>query len=153
PNLTRIALPEHLRIDMKTALQIESKQRSLTMSLLSLIAFSVSAFEFSSWELRAEETPVPSATPAAQTTPSPVVPFSVHAVGVWEGREKRHVTPKTRAARGDTIWLDIINFEDWVNSLEKKPDDHEIKDLVLYLDHFPLLGVSPIYWYKWPPQY
>ena len=138
---------------MKTVSQIESKQRSLTLSLLFLVAFSASAFEFSSGVLRAEATPVPSATPAAQITPSPSVPFSVHAVGVWKGREKRHVTPETHAGRGDTIWLDIINFEDWVNSLEKKPDDHEIKDLVLYLDHFPLLGVSPIYWYKWPPQY
>ena len=51
--------------------------------------------------------------------------------------------------RGDQIWVDIINFKDWVNSLEKKPDNHEIKDLILYLDHFPLQGVSPIYSYDW----
>jgi hypothetical protein len=135
------------------------KQRSLSLSLQFLVAFITFALPFSSGMLPAEETPVPSTTPAAQgavgisPTPSPTVPFSVHAVGVWRGREKRHVTPETHAGRGDTIWLDIINFGDWVNSLDKKPDDHEIKDLVLYLDHFPLLGVSPIYWYKWPPQY
>ena len=144
---------------MKTAAQIESKQRYLTRSLLFLVAFSAPVFEFSSGMLRAEETPLPPATHAEQETvgisptPSLTVPFSVHAVGVWKGHEKRHVSPETHAGRGDTIWLDIINFEDWVNSLDKKPDDHEIKDLVLYLDHFPLLGVSPIYWYKWPPQY
>ncbi len=51
---------------MKTVSQIESKQRSLTLSLLFLVAFSASAFEFSSGVLRAEATPVPSATPAAQ---------------------------------------------------------------------------------------
>ncbi|HEU0209619.1 MAG TPA: hypothetical protein VFQ78_11655 [Candidatus Udaeobacter sp.] len=144
---------------MKTTSQIESKRRYLTRSLLLLVTFSATAFEFSPGLLRAEETPVPSAVPAVQgavgisPTPSAAIPFSVHAVGVWQGREKRHVTPKTRAGRGDTIWLDIINFEDWVNSLQKKPDDHEIRDLVLYLDHFPLLGVSPIYWYNWPAQY
>ena len=54
--------------------------------------------------------------------------------------------------RGDQIWVDIINLKDWVNSLEKKPDNHEIKDLILYLDHFPLQGVSPIYSYDWIPN-
>jgi hypothetical protein len=150
-----------MRRDMKTASQIESKQRSLTLFLPFLVAFSALAFEFSSGVLRAEETPVPSATPAAQgavgisLTPTPTIPPSVHAVGVhnWKRLEQRHVYPETHAQRGDTIWLDIINFEDWVNSLEKKPDDHEIKDLVLYLDHFPLLGVSRVYSYKWNPQY
>jgi hypothetical protein len=51
---------------MKTASQIESKQRSLILSLPFLVAFSALALEFSSGVLRAEETPVPSATPAAQ---------------------------------------------------------------------------------------
>jgi hypothetical protein len=53
------------------------------------------------------------------------------------------------AKRGDEIWVDIINFKDWVNSLgEKKPQNHGIKDLILYLDHFPLAGVFPIYWHE-----
>jgi hypothetical protein len=38
--------------------------------------------------------------------------------------------------------MDIFNFKDWVNSLgEKKAKDHEVKDLVLYLDHIP----PPVY--------
>jgi hypothetical protein len=150
-----------MRRDVKTASQIESKQRFLTLFLPFLVAFSALAFEFSFGVLRAEETPVPSATPAAQgavgilPTATPTIPPSVHAVGVhnWKRLEQRHVYPETHAQRGGTIWLDIINFEDWVNSLEKKPGDHEIKDLVLYLDHFPLLGVSRVYSFKWDPKY
>ena len=47
--------------------------------------------------------------------------------------------------------MDIQNFKTWVDSLgEKRPQNHEIKDLILYLDHFPLLGVSPTYWYEQP---
>src|SRR6266566_7413790 len=139
----------------RTARELQAETAPLAL----LVAFLTLTFQFSSGTLQAEETPVPSATPSAQgavgvsPTPSPTIPFSVHAVGVWRGREKRNVTPETHAGRGDTIWLDIINFGDWVSSLDKKPDDHDIKDLVLYLDHFPLLGVSPVYWYKWPPQY
>ena len=67
-------------------------------------------------------------------------------VGVhnWEGgaTAKGNVV---YAQRGDKIWVDIINFKDWVNSLEKKPDHHEWKDLILYLNHIPLLGVAPFY--------
>ena len=126
-----------------------------------------------------EETPVSSATPAAAAahvsstqkevysetpaakagvgispTPLPTVPPSVRAVGVhnWKGIEQRHVY-ETYARRGDTIWVDIINFDDWVNSLEKKPANHDIQDLILYIDHFPMLGVSRVYSYKWDPQW
>jgi hypothetical protein len=36
-----------------------------------------------------------------------------------------------------------------VDSLgEKRPQNYDVKDLILYLDHFPLLGVSPSYWYE-----
>ena len=57
------------------------------------------------------------------------------------------------AQRGDQIWVDIINFDDWVNSLEKKPDNHEWKDLILYLNHVPLLGVAPFYSHEHPQTY
>lgn len=145
--------------DMKTASQIESKQRSLTLSLSFLVAFSALAFEFSSGVLRAEETPVPSATPAAQgtagisPTPSPTLPPSVHAVGVheWRGDKRGNIFPKgTYAERGDDIWVDVVNFKDWVNSLgDKKPAKCDPKDLILYLDHVKLEGVSPFSWYDW----
>src|SRR4029453_9133539 len=101
-----------MRRDMKIASQIESKQRSLTLFLLFLVAFSALAFGFSSGVLRAEETPVPPATPATQgavgisPTATPTIPPSVHAVGVhnWKRLEQRNVYPKTPAQPGDTIW-------------------------------------------------
>ncbi len=50
---------------------------------------------------------------------------------------------------GDEIWVDVHNFQGWLDSLgEKLPKNHEVKDLILYLDHFPLLGVSPSYWHE-----
>jgi hypothetical protein len=76
---------------------------------------------------------------------------SVRAVGVhnWKG-EQRNINV-IYAQRGDEIWVDVRNFNGWVDSLgEKKPQNHEIKDLILYLDHFPLLGVSPVYWHEHP---
>jgi hypothetical protein len=110
--------------------------------------------------LRAEETPVPAATAAPLTATPPSVPSttpaatgpaefpSVRAVGVQKKEDQDRTAKVVYAQRGDTIFVDIINFKDWVNSLgEKKPKDHEVKDLILYLDHFPLKGVSPIYWY------
>jgi hypothetical protein len=114
--------------------------------------------------MRAEETPVPSAMPAPTSalptsTPSaapsataaatgPGVQPSVRAVGVHRKEEEDREAKIVYAQRGDVIWVDIFNFKDWVNSLgEKKPKDHEVKDLILYLNHFPLLGVPPTYWY------
>ena len=142
----------------------DMKERSLTLTLPFLVALSALAFQFSSGVLRAAETAVSSATPGATaapltSTPS-VVPSttlaagpaespSVRAVGVQEKEDQDRAAKVVYARRGDKIWVDIINFDDWVNSLgDKKPKDHEVKDLVLYLDHFPLLGVPPIYWWN-----
>jgi hypothetical protein len=101
--------------------------------------------------MRAEETPVPSGTPAGKgavgISPAPERP-SVRAVGVHKWDEEQRAANVIYAQRGDEIWVDIINFKDWVDSLgDKKPQNHEVKDLILYLDHFPLLGISPIYSY------
>jgi hypothetical protein len=134
------------------------RERYLSLRLLFLFGFGVLACDFSSEGLKAEQTPVPSAATVAQATsvisptPSPTVPPSVRAVGVhnWKG-EQRHLN-ETYAQRGDTIWVDIVNFDEWMNSLEKKPDNHDLKDLILYLDHFPLSGISPIYSYRWIPD-
>jgi hypothetical protein len=94
----------------------------------------------------ADETPAPSGTPAAKgATEHP----SVRAVGVHKWNEERRTVNVIYAQRGDEIWVDIINFRDWVNSLgDKKPQNHEVRDLILYLDHIPLQGVSPIYSYE-----
>jgi hypothetical protein len=95
--------------------------------------------------MRAQETPTPSGTPAAKGAAEHP---SVRAVGVHKWDEEQRTANVIYAQRGDEIWVDIINFKDWVNSLgDKKPQNHEVKDLILYLDHFPLLGVSPIYSY------
>ena len=144
--------------DEPNSLAILRRERNLSLRLLFLFGFGVLALDFSPGSLRAEQTPVPSATTVAQATslisptPSPTVPPSVRAVGVhnWKG-EQRHLN-ETYAQRGDTIWVDIINFDEWVNSIEKKPDNHDLKDLILYLDHFPLSGISPIYSYRWIPD-
>jgi hypothetical protein len=107
----------------------------------------------------AEETPMPSATPAAtgaagiSPTPSPTETPRVRWVGVHNRKEQRDGVWETYAQRGDKIWVDIVNFKDWVNKLEKKPDDHQWKDLILYLNHIPLDGVSPIYSYDTPNQW
>jgi hypothetical protein len=96
---------------------------------------------------------VPSVTPSppgatGMATPAELHP-AVRAVGIhdWKG-EARNIKA-IYAQRGDEIWIDVRNFQGWLDSLgEKLPKDHEVKDLILYLDHFPLLGVSPIYWYE-----
>ena len=102
---------------------------------------------------------MPSATPAATGTAgiSPTRPHKRPCLLPYAGWEctigrNNDTSNQTYVQRGDQIWVDIINFKDWVNSLEKKPDTHEIKDLILYLDHFPLQGVSPIYSYDWIPN-
>ena len=88
---------------------------------------------------------MPSGTPAAKGAAEHP---SVRAVGVHKWDEEQRTANVIYAQRGDEIWVDIINFKDWVDSLgDKKPQNHEVKDLILYLDHFPLLGVSPIYSY------
>lgn len=123
----------------------------------------VLALGFASVALAAEPTPTPP-TGAALSTPPELHP-AVRAVGIhnWKG-EERHIKA-IYAQRGDEIWIDVHNFQGWLDSLgNKKPDHHGINDLILYLDHFPLLGVSPIYWHertewtpaspdgKWPSQ-
>jgi len=94
----------------------------------------------------AGETPTPSGAPAAKGAAEHP---SVRAVGVHKPNEEQRAANVIYAQRGDEIWIDIINFKDWVTSLgDKKPKNYEVKDLILYLDHFPLLGVSPIYSYE-----
>src|SRR5438067_11024039 len=146
------------------------KERCLILSLAFLAGFCALAFQFQSGVLRAEETPIPSATPGATvallTSTAPPVPsatpattgaggisptpepFSVRWVGkhTWK-EELRHQPHGTYAQRGEDIWVDIINFKAWVDSLrdKKPPEKHEIKDLILYLNHIALDAVSPIY--------
>jgi hypothetical protein len=122
------------------------------LSLLLLIAFCGLVQCLPSAPLAATETPMPTAMPTAtgaagiSPTPSPSpVPPTVRWVGVHNWKGEQRDAKKVYAQRGDEIWVDIINFKNWVNSLEKKPDHHEIRDLILYLDHIPLHGVSPIY--------
>ena len=127
------------------------KQRRLSLSLLILIAFYGLVLRFPSAQAAAAETSVPTATPTAigaagiSPTPPPTEIPRVRWVGVHDRKEQRDGVWETYAQRGDKIWVDIVNFKDWVNKLEKKPDDHEWKDLILYLNHIPLDGVSPIY--------
>jgi len=144
-------------------IKILMKQERPSPCLLVLISFAL-IFEFWSHGVRAGETPIPSATPGATaallaSTPLPALSTmppagpaeypSVRAVGVQKKEDQDRTAKVVYAKRGDTIWVDIFNFKDWVNSLgDKKPKDHEVKDLVLYLDHFPLLGVTPIYWWN-----
>jgi len=149
------------------------KQQRLSLSLPFLVGFCALAFQFPFDVLRAEETPIPSATPAATaalltSTPPPVPsatpapkgavgisptpePPSVRWVGVHKWGEEQRGINDIYAQRGDDIWVDVINFKDWVKSLEekkKKPENSEVRDLILYLDHIPLKGVSPIYWHE-----
>ena len=134
------------------------KERSLTLSLLLLPAFIGLFLQFSSGLLRAAETAVSSATPVATATagmsptatPTPEPP-AVRWVGVHKWGEEQREINDIYAQRGDDIWVDVINFKDWVKSLaekKKKPPNSEIRDLILYLDHIPLKGVSPIYWHE-----
>jgi hypothetical protein len=122
------------------------KQQRLSLYLLRLIAVCGLVLRFPSAQVTAAETPAPTASPAAQgaveISPTPEPP-TVRRAGVHKWTEQRHVW-ETYAQRGDEIWIDIINFKDWVNSLEKKPD-HQINDLILYLDHIPMPGIKRIY--------
>jgi len=105
--------------------------------------------------LRAAETAVSSATPAATATPgiSPTPtpePPAVRWVGVHDSNGEKRGVNKAYAGRGDEIWVDVINFKDWLKSLpDKQPEKWAPKDLILYINHVPLLGVHPFYWYEW----
>src|SRR5437870_326445 len=134
------------------------KQQRLRLCLLFVIGFCGLVLRFPTAQMAAEETPVPSATPAAQgaagisPTPSPTPePPSVRWVGVHKWGEEQRGINDIYVQRGDDIWVDVINFKDWVKSLEekkKKPENSDVRDLILYLDHIPLKGVSPIYWHE-----
>jgi FtsH-binding integral membrane protein len=136
------------------------KQQRLSLCLSLLVGFCATlALQFPSDLLAAEETPVPSVTPAAtgaagvSATPSatPERP-SVRWAGVHDGKEEKRRIDKAYAGRGDEIWVDVINFEDWLKSLGDKkllPENHERRDLILYLNHVALRGVHPFYWYDW----
>jgi hypothetical protein len=132
------------------------KRQRLSPCLLFLIGFCGLVLRFPSGQMAAEETPASSATPAAKgaagisPTPSPAETPRVRWVGVHNRKEQRDGVWETYAQRGDKIWVDIVNFKEWVNHLEKKPDKHEWKDLVLYLNHIPLEGVTPLYSYEHP---
>jgi hypothetical protein len=129
---------------------------------------------FQSRPMGAEETLAPSATPAAtaalltptpssvsSATPAPKAatgisptpePPAVRWAGVHDSNGEKRKVNKAYAGRGDEIWVDVINFEDWLKSLEDKkllPENHERRNLILYLNHVPLRGVHPFYWYDW----
>ena len=130
------------------------KQQRLSLCLLFLVVFCGLVLRFPLAQMAAEETPAPSATPgttgAAGISPTPEPP-SVRWVGVHKWGEEQRGINDIYAQRGDDIWVDVINFKDWVKSLEekkKKPENSEVRDLILYLDHIPLKGVSPIYWHE-----
>jgi hypothetical protein len=73
-------------------------------------------------------------------------------VGVHNSNGDKRRVSKAYAGRGDEIWVDVINYDDWVKSLKDKnvlPEDHEKRDLILYVNHVQLLGVHPFYWFDW----
>ncbi len=107
----------------------------------------------------------PTAAATLLPTPAELAPV-VRAVGIHSGNGEERNRQEVYVQRGDEIWVDIHNFQGWLDSLgpDRLPKNHEVKNLILYLDHFPLPGVSPIYWYehkewtptsadgKWPSQ-
>jgi hypothetical protein len=143
-------------IDMKALRSRSTRElRGETAPLALLVAFCVLTCQSSSAVMRAEETPVSSAMPAATAaagsltvtpTPSPVVRW----VGGRDSNGETRKVPKAYAGRGDEIWVDVFNFKDWLKSLEgKQSGKWAPKDLILFLNHVPLLGVHPFYWYDW----
>src|SRR5436190_23541430 len=115
------------------------KQCSLTLSLLLLPAFIGLPLQFSSGLLRAAQTAVSSATPVATATagmsptatPMPEPP-SVRWVGVRGSKGEKRGVNKAYAERGDEIWVDVINFQGWLKSLQGKKlitENLEKKDL------------------------
>jgi hypothetical protein len=130
------------------------KQRHPNLPLFLLIGFCLFTVGLSCERLRAEEVPAPSVTTVAKgvvASPTPAGPSPyVGSVGLHTWKEVRG-QPAVHVQRGDDIWVDIYNFERWCDELEKEkklPEQHEIKNLILYLDHRPLSGVAPIYWYE-----
>jgi hypothetical protein len=132
------------------------KQQRLSPSLLFLISFCGLVLRFPLAQIAAEETPMPSATPATtgaagiSPTPSPAETPRVRWVGVHDSNGEKRKVPKAYAGRGDEIWVDVINFKDWLK--DKKPEKWNPNDLILYLNHVPLEGVHPFYWYDWTYQ-
>lgn len=132
------------------------RPQRVKLPLLFLITFGAFGFGLSLQGVRAEATPVPSATPAVQSavaSPTPMGPRPyVGSVGIHTWKEIRGQS-SVYAQRGDEIWVDIYNLERWRRELEdekKLPDQNGIKDLMLYLNHRPLAGVAPVYSYETP---
>ena len=89
---------------------------------------------------------------AATTLPLYAPPPAVLHVGNHGPEGEIRASGAIYAQRNDEIWLDICNFEGWIDELrqqKKLPNDHEPKHLILYLDHIPLIGVPSIYNYPW----
>lgn len=129
------------------------KRRYSNLPLFLLVGFCVLTVRLSLDAVKAEEAPSPSTTIAQQVAPSPTPagpsPY-VGSVGLHTWKEIRN-QPSVHVERGDDIWVDIYNFERWCDELEKEkrlPEQHDIKNLILYLDHRPLSGVPPVYWYE-----
>jgi len=132
------------------------KQQRLSLCLLFLIGFCGLVLRFPAAQISAEETPVSSATPAATAatgmsptaTPTPEPP-AVRWVGVYDSGGEKRKALKAYAGRGDEIWVDVINFKDWRKDLkDEKSEKLNQRDLILYLNHVPLKGVHPFYWYE-----
>lgn len=127
------------------------KDRRQNTGWMLFVSLGALALGFPSMIQGASETPVPSTTPASDLNTILTRPDlfpSVRAVGVNRKGEQRNIDI-IYATRGDVIWVDVHNFEGWLSLLgQKAPQNHEIKDLILYLDHFPLLGISPAYWHE-----
>ena len=137
------------------------KQQRLKVVLLFLTSFCTFGLEFSREEARAQQTPMPSATAAASSTGAAAVastpsqtptvtpePAAVRWVGVHDSNGEKRKVNKAYAGRGDEIWVDVINFQHWLEEKKLAPENHQIKDLILYLNHVPLQGVHPFYWYE-----
>jgi hypothetical protein len=85
-------------------------------------------------------------SPTATPTPEPP---AVRWVGVYDSGGEKRKALKAYAGRGDEIWVDVINFKDWRESLkDEKSEKLNLRDLILYLNHVPLKGVHPFYWYE-----
>ena len=72
-------------------------------------------------------------------------------VGVRGSKGEKRGVNKAYAERGDEIWVDVINFQGWLKSLQGKKlitENLEKKDLILYLNHVAFKGVHPFYWYE-----
>lgn len=88
------------------------------------------------------QTPAPSVVPTASLAPvasaagalstPPELHPAVRAVGIhnWKG-EQRH-SNAVYVQRGDEIWIDLHNFQGWLDSLgDRLPKNHAVKDLIL----------------------